>query len=57
MGENNALDKQLLLFGLMRKAGRIVIGDEPVTDALRRGEVLCVCTASDAAEMNQQMRG
>ncbi len=50
MGENNALDKQLLLFGLMRKAGRIVIGDEPVTDALRRGEVLCVCTASDAAE-------
>ena len=50
MGENNALEKQLLLFGLMRKAGRIVIGDEPVTDAIRRGEVLCVCAASDAAE-------
>ena len=44
------MEKQLLLFGLMRKAGRIVIGDEPVTDALRRGEVLCVCAASDAAE-------
>ncbi len=34
----------------MRKAGRITIGDEPVTDAIRRGEVLCVCVASDAAE-------
>ncbi len=44
------MDKQLLLFGLMRKAGRIAIGDEPVTDAIRRGEVLCVCVASDAAE-------
>ena len=44
------MDKQLLLFGLMRKAGRITIGDEPVTDAIRRGEVLCVCVASDAAE-------
>ena len=44
------MDKQLLLFGLMRKAGRIAVGDEPVTDAIRRGEVLCVCVASDAAE-------
>lgn len=50
MGENIVLDKQLLLFGLMRKAGRLAVGDEPVTDALRRGEVYVVCVASDAAD-------
>ena len=49
MGENNVLDKQLLLFGLMLKAGRIVVGDEPVTDAIRRGEIDVLCMAGDAA--------
>ena len=50
MGENIVLDKLLLLFGLMKKAGRIEIGDEPVTDALRRGDAVAVCCASDASE-------
>ncbi|MGN1073983.1 MAG: L7Ae/L30e/S12e/Gadd45 family ribosomal protein [Eubacteriales bacterium] len=43
------MDKQLLLFGLMLKAGRIVVGDEPVTDAIRRGEIDVLCVAGDAA--------
>lgn len=50
MGENIVLDKLLLLFGLMKKAGRIEIGDEPVTDALRRGDAVAVCCASDASD-------
>jgi ribosomal protein L7Ae-like RNA K-turn-binding protein len=44
------LEKQLLLFGLMRKAGRIAVGDEPVSDGIRRREVVAVCVASDAAQ-------
>jgi len=44
------LEKQLLLFGLMKKAGRLSVGDEPVTDALTFGNARVMALASDAAE-------
>ncbi|MBR6748222.1 MAG: ribosomal L7Ae/L30e/S12e/Gadd45 family protein [Clostridia bacterium] len=44
------MDKQLLLFGLMKKAGRLSVGDEPVTDALTYGDARVTALASDAAD-------
>lgn len=44
------MEKQLLLFGLMKKAGRLSVGDEPVTDALTFGDARVMALASDAAE-------
>ena len=44
------MEKQLLLFGLMKKAGRLSVGDEPVTDALTFGSARVMALASDAAE-------
>jgi len=34
----------------MLRARKLAIGDEPVTDACRRGDVVAICIASDAAE-------
>ena len=44
------MEKQLLLFGLMKKAGRLSVGDEPVTDALTFGSARVTALASDAAD-------
>jgi len=44
------LDKQLQLFGLMNKAGRLAIGDEPVTDAVEIRQARVLVLASDAGE-------
>lgn len=43
-------DKTLSLISLCRKAGRLRIGFDPVTEAVCAGEVCLVLTASDFSE-------
>lgn len=44
------MDKTLGLFGLAKKGGNAAVGEDPVTDAVRRGLAAAVFVAADAAE-------
>ena len=43
------MDKTLSYVGLCRKAGKLVAGTEPATEAIRAGKVKAAFTASDAS--------
>lgn len=47
----------LSLIGLAKKAGKLEIGEEPVSAAARAGQARLICIASDAADNSQRRAG